>query len=105
MGKSALWATEEALRRAPKSPPLLYTSAFVREQLNENDAAIELAAQAIVLYSGDPTYDALLARIAGKASVPAATRATSAALEAKDSVAFRFAAAQTPLPAVDPVAA
>ncbi|OLE77245.1 MAG: hypothetical protein AUG02_02255, partial [Chloroflexi bacterium 13_1_20CM_2_70_9] len=101
MWKSALSAIDEGLRRDPKYPPLLYTSAFVREQLNENDAAVELAAQAIVLYAGDAMYDALLARIAGKASVPAATHATAAALEAKDSVALRFAAAQTALRAGD----
>jgi len=94
---AALAAASEGLAKAPQSPRLLYTSAYINEQMNAFDNGADLAAHAIVLYQGDSEYDSLLARLSGKAKPDVALEATGLALRAKDSTVLRLAAAQASL--------
>ena len=74
--------------------PLLYTEALIYDSAGDSDRAVEKLAQAIRLYAKDDQYDALLLQAAAKATPAAAVAATLKALEAKDSLNLRLAAAQ-----------
>jgi len=90
---AALSAAQRGLSHDPLYTPLLYTEALIYLSAGDNDHAADSAALAIRLYAKDDQYDVVLRDAAAKASPQVALAVTRRALEAKDSVNLRIAAA------------
>jgi len=90
---AALSAARSGLTRDPLYTPLLYTEALIYQAGGDSDRAVESAALAIHLYAKDDQYDVILRDAAANASPQVALAAARRALEAKDSVDVRLAAA------------